>query len=211
MNFFPIIRETFSETMFIWEVCGNAFNNTRNIILTMMYLLDLLLQAKTTKYDGVYSPLSQSESNTEMTPGPSPKKQKLSHASGDAQIDDNKKDRLEDMRTQHFIQLLCMMRRSVHDADDEYTGLGDHMFGCYAVMNKVYITCLVAHTIKKGFASAFTCFEDSADYRAMNAKEHPSLFKQFCFPPLNIFIPEHFKAMLALMKYLVWGRRSLDA
>ena len=165
-------------------------------------------QIKTTKYDGVLSPQSTSESSCATRTGPSPKKRKVESSSGDYTVEEvRKSDGLDRLKTQHFIELLGMMRRSIDSSHNDYEGFGDHIFGWYSVLNKVYFTCLVVDTEKKVYAPAFVCCENASTYMEKNKEKPPTMFRQFCFPPLNIFNPDHFKSLLALIKYFLWGRR----
>ena len=124
---------------------------------------------------------------------------------------EKKDSRLDHMKTQHFTDLLCMLRQSNSLDDNSYetVGLGDHVFGWYSVKNTVYFTCLTVYSAGSNkIPGFFPCNHKSASFLLQN-KTQGFMFKQFCFPPLNVFNADHFKVLLAMMKYLIWGRRSL--
>ena len=164
--------------------------------------------------------------------GPSQtKKQKVKHTSGgegdeakqdagendeehEEEKEEGKKDsRMDGLWTRHFIDLLCMLREGNDLFNHKYVpfGGGDHIFGLYIVMNKIYITCLaISNSMEyymwnKSKLILFANYKDSKDY--LDCNELGYRFTQFCFPPLNVFNVDHFKALLQFVKYLVWGRK----
>ena len=131
--------------------------------------------------------------------------------------EESKKDsRMDSLWTQHFIELLCMLRAGNDLCNHDYFPCGDgaHIFGLYIVRNKIYITCLAISNSGEYPdmcninlpLSIFANYKDSKDYFDSNKAGYR--FAQFCFPPLNVFNVDHFKALLQFVKYLVWGRKG---